>query len=170
MQNLVWALNALDKRQVNMRQGGRVKGGSTWELDSMLLSMYLPTNICCLFLVCQSREIATKSVLTHCKPCHQNWPVGTKIGNILPCRRHVADMSPTFAAKPQPTALPTLHTITPAKVSPTTMDISRINTQNAHGLWYQARNCDSNISLNCQRNTTKLEHLVHKMRVDNIDA
>ena len=80
------------------------------------------------------------------------------------------DSPPTTSVDPQPAAPPILHTITPPKVSPTTMDISRINTQNAHGLWYQARNCDSNISLNCQRNTTKLEHLVHKMRVDNIDA
>ena len=26
----------------------------------------------------------------------KNWPVGTKIGDISPCRRHVADTSPTF--------------------------------------------------------------------------
>ena len=64
MQNFVWALNALDRRQVDMRQGGRVKGGSTWELDSVLSSMYLPTTICCLSLVRQCREIATQSVHT----------------------------------------------------------------------------------------------------------
>ena len=85
MQNFVWALNALDRRQVDMR----------WELDSMLSSMYLPTYICCLYLVRQCWEIVTQSVPTHCKPCRQNWPVGTKIGDILPCCRHVADMMPT---------------------------------------------------------------------------
>jgi hypothetical protein len=75
-----------------MSQGGRVKGGSTWELDSVLLSMYLPTYICCLSLVCQCWEIATQSVPTHCKTCRQNWPVGTENGDISPCWQHVADI------------------------------------------------------------------------------
>ncbi len=31
--------------------------------------------------------------------CRLIWPVGKKIGDISPCRRHVADMSPTLPAK-----------------------------------------------------------------------
>ncbi len=50
------------------------------------------------------------------------------------------------------------------------MNISKINTQNAHGLWCCARDRNGNIISNCQCDTTKLEYLVHKMRVDNIDA
>jgi hypothetical protein len=50
------------------------------------------------------------------------------------------------------------------------MDISKINTQNAHGLWCCAHDHDGNIIPNYQRDTTKLEHLVHKMKVDDIDA
>ncbi len=57
-----------------------------------------------------------------------------------------------------------------SKTPPSPMDISKINTQNAHGLWCRARDCDGNIIPNCQCDTTKLEHLIHKMRVDDIDA
>ncbi len=53
--------------------------------------------------------------------------------------------------------------------SPTAMDISKIYTQNAHGLWCQARDRDGNIINNCERDTTKLEHLIHRMRTDDID-
>jgi hypothetical protein len=109
MQNFVWALNTLDRRQVDMCWGSRVKGGSTWELDSVLSSMYLPTYICCLSLVRQCWEIATQSVPTHCKPFCQNWPVGTKIGNISPCRRHVADMSSTCCQHLQPSRQDATH-------------------------------------------------------------
>jgi len=50
------------------------------------------------------------------------------------------------------------------------MDISKIYTQNAHGLWCRARDRDGNIINNCERDTTKLEHLIHRMRTDDIDA
>ena len=45
------------------------------------------------------------------------------------------DSPPTTSVDPQPAALLIFHTITPPKVSPTIMDISRINTPNAHRLW-----------------------------------
>ena len=80
------------------------------------------------------------------------------------------DSSPTTSVNPQPAALPILHTVTAPKASPSTMDISKINTQNAHGLWCRARDRGGNIIPNCQCDTTKLEHLIHKMRVDDIDA
>ena len=50
------------------------------------------------------------------------------------------------------------------------MDISKICTQNAHGLWCRARDGDGNIIPNCERDTTKLEHLIHRMQIDDIDA
>ena len=53
---------------------------------------------------------------------------------------------------------------------PTAMDISKIYTQNAHGLWCQACDRDGNIIPNSERDTTKLEHLIHWMRTDDIDA
>jgi hypothetical protein len=50
------------------------------------------------------------------------------------------------------------------------MDISRIYTQNAHGLWCRARDCEGNIIANCEHDTTKLEYLVHRMQFDDINA
>jgi hypothetical protein len=50
------------------------------------------------------------------------------------------------------------------------MDISKIYTQNVHGLWCRARDSNGNIINNCERDTTKLEHLIHRMRTDDIDA
>ena len=58
----------------------------------------------------------------------------------------------------------------PPRPTQTHMDISKICTQNAHGLWCRARDRDGNIIPNCERDTTKLEHLVHRMRHDDIDA
>jgi hypothetical protein len=53
---------------------------------------------------------------------------------------------------------------------PTAMGISKIYTHNAHGLWCRARDRDGNIINICERDTTKLEHLIHRMRTDDIDA
>ena len=53
---------------------------------------------------------------------------------------------------------------------PTTMDISKIYTQNVHGLWCRARDSNGNIINNYECDTTKLEHLIHRMRTDDIDA
>jgi hypothetical protein len=50
------------------------------------------------------------------------------------------------------------------------MDISKIYTQNAHGLWCRVRDRNGNIIKNCKQDTTKLEHLIHWMRVNDIDA
>jgi hypothetical protein len=50
------------------------------------------------------------------------------------------------------------------------MDISKTYTQNAHGLCCQARDREGNIITYCERNTTKLEYLVHGMQVDDIAA
>jgi hypothetical protein len=51
-----------------------------------------------------------------------------------------------------------------------TMDISKICTQNAHRLWCRARNREGNIIANCEQDTTKMEHLIHQMQINNIDA
>jgi hypothetical protein len=51
---------------------------------------------------------------------------------------------------------------------PIIMDVSKIYTQNFHGLWSQTQDPDVNIIPNCECNTTKLEHLVHQMRVEDI--
>jgi hypothetical protein len=51
-------------------------------------------------------------------------------------------------------------------VPPIAMDISKIYTQNIHGLWCQAWDPDGNIIPRCNRDNTKLEHLVHQMRVE----
>ena len=53
---------------------------------------------------------------------------------------------------------------------PTAMDISKIYTQNAHGLWCCACDRDGNIITNSECNTTKLEHLIRRMRTDDINA
>jgi hypothetical protein len=53
---------------------------------------------------------------------------------------------------------------------PTNINICKIYSQNVHGLWYRAQDPKRRIIPNCERDTTKLEHLVHQMRVDNIDA
>ena len=50
------------------------------------------------------------------------------------------------------------------------MDISKIQTQNAHGLWCHPRDKDGNIIANSEHDTTKLEHLIHQMRIDIIDT
>jgi len=50
------------------------------------------------------------------------------------------------------------------------MDISKIYTQNAHGLWCRPRDSDGNIIPNSERDNTKLEHLIHGMRTNDIDA
>lgn len=60
--------------------------------------------------------------------------------------------------------------ITPSHAQTFAMDISKIYTQNAHGLWCRARDGDGNIIVNYERDTAKLEHLVYRMRVDDIDA
>ena len=51
-----------------------------------------------------------------------------------------------------------------------TLDICRIITQNVHGLWRRQRNGDGLITPHCERDMTKLEYLIHRMRCDNIDA
>jgi hypothetical protein len=50
------------------------------------------------------------------------------------------------------------------------LDISRIYTQNAHGLRCRSRDSDGNIIPNSERDSTKLEHLIHRMRTNDIDA
>jgi hypothetical protein len=50
------------------------------------------------------------------------------------------------------------------------MDISKIYTQNVHGLWCRPRDSDGNIILNSEHDNTKLEHLIHRMRTNDIDA
>jgi hypothetical protein len=50
------------------------------------------------------------------------------------------------------------------------MDISKIYTQNVHGLWCRARDGNGTIIGNTERDTTKLEHLITRMRTDDIDA
>jgi hypothetical protein len=50
------------------------------------------------------------------------------------------------------------------------MDISKIYTQNAHGLWCRVRNQEGITITNCEHDTTKLEHLIHRMQVNNINA
>ena len=70
---------------------------------------------------------------------------------------------------PQHTLSITRHNI-PSQTPPTVMDISQIYTQNAHDLWCRARDQDGNIIPNCKRDTTKFEHLIHRMCVDDIDA
>ena len=50
------------------------------------------------------------------------------------------------------------------------MDISKIYTQNAHGLWCQAHDHEGNIIADCEHDTTTSEYLVHRMQVDDIDA
>jgi hypothetical protein len=73
-----------------------VKGGSTWEFNSVCT--YLRTYVVCPWSV-HVEKSRHKSEPTHKKTCRQIRPVGTKIGDILPCCRHVADMSPTLPAK-----------------------------------------------------------------------
>ncbi len=77
--------------------------------------------------------------------------------------------SPTSTNNPPHHALSMAHPNT-QHTSTTAMDISKIYTQNAHGLWCRARDRDGNIINNCERDTTKLEHLIHRMRTDDIDA
>ena len=86
---------------------------STWEFDSACT--YLRTYVVCLWSVNVGKS-RQKSVPTHSKPCRQYWHVGAKFGDISPCRRHVADMSPTLPAKRfcffqkiRPTPLPLWH-------------------------------------------------------------
>jgi hypothetical protein len=88
------------------------------------------------------------------------------------CDNHDSNEDPPAPtpAVPQQHPLPIVQPIIPLQAPPITMDISKIYTQNAHGLWCQVRNCEGNIIANCQRDTTKLEHLVHQMRVNDIDA
>jgi hypothetical protein len=83
---------------------------------------------------------------------------------------HKADGVPPSPTDPHQHPLPIIRPIIPSHPPSFTMDISKPYTQNAHGLWCQQPDCDGNIIANCERNLTTLEHLVHCMRVDDIDA
>jgi hypothetical protein len=50
------------------------------------------------------------------------------------------------------------------------MDICKIITQNVHGLWCRPQNSDGSVIPNCERDMTKLEYLVYRMRCDDINA
>ncbi len=78
------------KIHFDVRRGGCVKGGSTWEFDSVCT--YLRTHVVCPWSVHVGKS-RHKSEPTHKKTCRQICPVGTKIGDISPCRRHVADIT-----------------------------------------------------------------------------
>jgi hypothetical protein len=54
--------------------------------------------------------------------------------------------------------------------SPININICKIYSQNVHGLWCRAQDSEGCIIHNCERDTTKLEHLTHWMRINNIDA
>jgi hypothetical protein len=69
---------------------------------------------------------------------------------------------------PQHTLSIARHNI-PSQTPPTAMDISKIYTQHAHDLWCRAHDQDGNIIPNCERDMTKLKHLIHRMCVDDID-
>ena len=80
------------------------------------------------------------------------------------------DPSTTTPAIPQQHPPHIVRPITLSQTPPIAMDTSKIYTRNAHGLWCQAHDCEGNIITNCEHDTTKLEYLVHGMRVDNIDV
>jgi hypothetical protein len=65
---------------------------------------------------------------------------------------------------------PSTRIITFPCPSPINIDICKIYSQNVHGLWCRARDSKGQITQNCKRDTTKLEHLIHWMRVNDIDA
>jgi hypothetical protein len=50
------------------------------------------------------------------------------------------------------------------------MDISKIYSQNVHSLWCHPCDSAGNIIPHCDRDNTKLEHLIHWMRTNDIDA
>ncbi len=52
---------------------------------------------------------------------------------------------------------------------PISIDICKLYSQNVHGLWCWARDPDGCIIPNCKQDITKLEHLSHRMQVDNIN-
>jgi hypothetical protein len=64
----------------------------------------------------------------------------------------------------------TIDSIIPLPPLPHIMDISKIFTQNVHGLWRRAQDQDGKIIPNCKGDMTKLEHLIHCMQSDDIDA
>jgi hypothetical protein len=53
---------------------------------------------------------------------------------------------------------------------PLIMDISKVFTQNVHGLWCWPRNQDGTVIANSEQDMTKLEYLIHRMRSDDIDV
>jgi hypothetical protein len=53
---------------------------------------------------------------------------------------------------------------------PLIMDISKVFTQNIHGLWCRPQNQDGTVIANSEQDMTKLKYLIHRMRSDDIDA
>jgi hypothetical protein len=66
---------------------------------------------------------------------------------------------PTQLTSNAPTSFTT--TVVPPKKIQYSMDISKIYTQNIHGLWCRSRDSEGNIIPNSERDNTKLEHLIH---------
>ena len=63
-----------------------------------------------------------------------------------------------------------ITTIIPFSPFQPIMDICKIITQNIQGLWCRSRNGDGSVILNCERDMTKLEYFVYRMRCNDIDA
>jgi hypothetical protein len=61
------------------------------------LNTYLHYIVCSWYV--NVGKITTQKCSDTRETCRWNWHVGAKIGDIFACRRHVADMSPTFPAK-----------------------------------------------------------------------
>ncbi len=88
------------------------------------------------------------------------------------------DSTPTYEKNNDDDSLPpmpdknanTIDSIIPLPPLPHIMDISKIFTQNVHGLWCQAQDQDGRIIPNCKCDMAKLEHLIHRMQSGDIDA
>jgi hypothetical protein len=79
---------------------------------------------------------------------------------------HAHKSSQQYPNKPPTTLITTTSSHEPRYL----MDISKIYTQNAHGLWCRPRDSAGNVIPNSERDNTKLEHAIHRMRTNNIDA
>jgi hypothetical protein len=77
------------------------------------------------------------------------------------------DLPPSHNA---PSNEPPNNTIVSFPPPPLIMDISKVFTQNVHGLWCRLQNQDGTVIANSGQDMTKLEYLIHRMRPDDIGA
>jgi hypothetical protein len=112
---------------------------------------------------------STEADYSHTAPTN---PISDACNDDVPnSTASIASDEDSITSHSTPTSPSTL--ITPSTLSQQPnyiLDVSKIYTQNVHGLWCRPRDSAGNIIRHSDRDNTKLEHMIHQMRTHDIDA